>query len=124
MNASIVFIDSEIQPDSHAILDLAATKPDNSCYHGVSTEKFFDFIKDSEYICGHNIIKHDLHFLTPHCPYEIKAKVIDTLYLSPLLFPSRPYHGLVKNDKLLSEELNNPENDAKKRGDTFLQRSQ
>ena len=50
MNASIVFIDSEIQPDSHAILDLAATKPDNSCYHGVSTEKFFDFIKDSEYI--------------------------------------------------------------------------
>ncbi len=119
MNASIVFIDSEIQPDSHAILDLAATKPDNSCYHGVSTEKFFDFIKDSEYICGHNIIKHDLHFLTPHCPYEIKAKVIDTLYLSPLLFPSRPYHGLVKNDKLLSEELNNPENDAKNAATLF-----
>lgn len=40
--------------------------------------------------------------------------VIDTLYLSPLLFPHRPYHKLLKDDKLQTEEINNPLNDAKK----------
>ena len=39
---------------------------------------------------------------------------IDTLCLSPLLFPARPYHRLLKDDKLLSEELNNPVSDSLK----------
>ncbi|MCL2374648.1 MAG: DEAD/DEAH box helicase, partial [Treponema sp.] len=39
---------------------------------------------------------------------------IDTLYLSPLLFPKKPYHRLLKDDKMLTDELNNPLNDAKK----------
>ncbi len=37
---------------------------------------------------------------------------IDTLYLSPLLFPRKPYHALLKDDKLQTEELNNPLNDS------------
>ena len=37
---------------------------------------------------------------------------IDTLYLSPLLFPHRPYHALLKDDKLQTDELNNPLNDS------------
>ncbi|WP_225979877.1 RecQ family ATP-dependent DNA helicase [Pseudobacter ginsenosidimutans] len=32
--------------------------------------------------------------------------------MSPLLFPARPYHALVKDDKLQTEELNNPLNDS------------
>ena len=40
--------------------------------------------------------------------------MIDTLTLSPLLFPNRPYHKLLKDDKLQTDELNNPLNDAKK----------
>jgi len=44
---------------------------------------------------------------------------IDTLYLSPLMFPKRPYHHLVKNDKLTSDYLNNPFNDAKNARDLF-----
>lgn len=36
------------------------------------------------------------------------------LYISPLLFPERPYHRLVKDDKLLSEQMNNPVNDCEK----------
>ena len=34
-------------------------------------------------------------------------KIIDTLYLSPLLFPKRPYHNLHKY-KLQDEAFNNP----------------
>ncbi len=45
---------------------------------------------------------------------------IDTLYLSPLLFPARPYHSLLKDDKLQSGEINNPLNDAKKARDLFF----
>ena len=40
--------------------------------------------------------------------------LIDTLLLSPLLYPQRPYHALLKDDKLLTDERNNPLNDAKK----------
>ncbi|MEP6646615.1 MAG: RecQ family ATP-dependent DNA helicase, partial [Saprospiraceae bacterium] len=43
-----------------------------------------------------------------------KPKYIDTLFLAPLLFPARPYHALVKDDKLNTDELNNPLNDALK----------
>ena len=40
--------------------------------------------------------------------------LVDTLYWSPLLFPERPYHALLKDDKLQQDELNNPVSDAKK----------
>ena len=53
-------------------------------------------------------------FLKPHISDDIKYKYIDTLFLSPLLFPKRPYHALLKYDKLQTDELNNPLNDAKK----------
>ena len=40
--------------------------------------------------------------------------LVDTLYISPLLFPERPYHRLVKDDKLVSDQMNNPVNDCEK----------
>ena len=46
-------------------------------------------------------------------------KYIDTLFLSPLLFPNKPYHRLLKDDKLQTDELNNPLNDAIKAKELF-----
>lgn len=65
------------------------------------------------YLC-HNIVHHDLRYLRPLLDQPFSAKPIDTLYLSPLLFPERPYHALLKDDKLQTNELNNPLNDAEK----------
>ena len=48
-----------------------------------------------------------------------QENVIDTLYLSPLLFPRKPYHALLKDDKLQTDELNNPLNDSIKARDLF-----
>lgn len=48
-----------------------------------------------------------------------QENVIDTLYLSPLLFPRKPYHALLKDDKLQTNELNNPLNDSIKARDLF-----
>jgi ATP-dependent DNA helicase RecQ len=45
--------------------------------------------------------------------------IIDTLFFSPLLFPAKPYHSLLKDDKLQTEEINNPLNDSKKARDLF-----
>ena len=42
-----------------------------------------------------------------------KNNIIDTLYLSTLLFPEKPYHSLTKNDKLETDSINNPLNDSK-----------
>lgn len=69
-------------------------------------------MKGIDFVCGHNIIHHDLKFLfgdktMPWVP-------VDTLYMSPLLFPEKPYHKLVKDDKLMSEQMNNPVNDCEK----------
>ena len=38
--------------------------------------------------------------------------LVDTLCWSSLLFPERPYHALLKDDKLLRDELNNPVSDV------------
>ena len=41
------------------------------------------------------------------------SKIIDTLLLSALLFSNKPYHSLMKEDKLKPEDSNNPLNDSK-----------
>lgn len=46
--------------------------------------------------------------------------LVDTLYLSPLLFSERPYHRLVKDDKLVCDQLNNPVNDCEKAKDLLM----
>lgn len=64
------------------------------------------------FLCGHNIVHHDAKYLfgDERQPWAL----VDTLYMSPLLFPERPYHRLVKDDKLMSDEMNNPVNDCEK----------
>ncbi|MBP5611723.1 MAG: RecQ family ATP-dependent DNA helicase, partial [Bacteroidales bacterium] len=74
---------------------------------------FEAFVSECDTVCGHNIIDHDLKYTT----LKGNPTVIDTLLLSPLLFPKRPYHRLVKDDKLQVDELNNPVNDSMKARD-------
>ncbi len=75
---------------------------------------FFNFVSDSEWLCGHNAIHHDLAYLPEYIAAKFADRIIDTLYLSPLLFPSKPYHKLLKDDKLQVDEMNNPVNDSEK----------
>lgn len=109
---NIVFIDLEVGISDKKIKDTGAVKPNGNQLHTHSIEQFNRFIDGSEYLCGHNIVNFDLKFLQPYFKTTNNFKAIDTLYLSPLLFPKRPYHNLVKDDKLQSEEINNPLNDS------------
>lgn len=110
----IVFIDTEVGFTDRRIHDIGAVNQRGSVLHTNRAEDLIDFIEDTQFICGHNIIHHDLNYLNLVFEGKISVKPVDTLYLSPLLFPRRPYHALLKDDKLQTDELNNPVNDCKK----------
>ena len=123
---SISFIDIEVRPDTGKVLDFGGVRLDDSPghdhsprlkhaeFHSSHLPDFVDFIRHSGFICGHNIFNHDLKYLQGIVPPELfeRAGFIDTLLLSPLLFPAKPYHRLVKDDKLNTDDLNNPLNDS------------
>ena len=111
---NIIFIDLEVGINDKRIHDIGAINADGAIFHSGKFEEFRDFLKGTKFICGHNIINHDLKYLNPILTENNIATPIDTLYLSPLLFPRRPYHALLKDDKIQSDELNNPVNDCKK----------
>lgn len=118
----IAFFDTEIDPSSRKILDIGCIKDNGSKFHSTSITDFTDFVRGTPFICGHNIFNHDLHYIREAINDAgiTAAGMIDTLYLSPLLFPARPYHALLKDDKLQSGDLNNPLNDSIKARDLFF----
>ena len=117
----ITFFDTEIDSFTHKIVDIGGVKSNGGQFHSGSVGAFETFVDGAEFLCGHNIIVHDLKFLAKVSSVFNKEnyKVIDTLYLSPLLFPAKPYHNLVKDDKIITEEINNPVNDSLKAKDLF-----
>ena len=119
--AIVAFIDTEVEARHGKILDMGGIRSDGPVYHGRSISDFAGFLEDADYLCGHNILDHDLKYLESGIPglAKMRDKSIDTLYLSPLLFPKRPYHALLKDDKLQVDELNNPLNDSRKARDLF-----
>lgn len=119
---SIAFVDIEIEPKSRKILDLGSIKDNGNSFHANSIADFIKFLNGTEFICGHNILNHDLLYIEKAIS-DAKinsANIIDTLFLSPLLFPTKPYHALLKDDKLQTEDTNNPLNDSIKAKDLFF----
>lgn len=117
-NIHWAFVDLEVSLSDHKIHDIGALRDDGAVYHGCQKDEVLDFLNNVDYICGHNIIHHDAKYL--FASNEIHASLVDTLYMSPLLFPERPYHRLLKDDKLLSEQMNNPVNDCEKARDLLM----
>ena len=117
---SIVFFDAEVSNNGGEILDIGAVRGDGVKLHTASQSAFSNFVRGYRFFCGHNIVQHDLRYLR-NCIEQASPSFIpiDTLAWSPLLFPMRPYHALVKDDKLQSDSLNNPLNDALKAKELF-----
>jgi len=118
----IAFIDTEVDPETGRILDIGGIRDNGYPFHSGSLPDFIRFLDDIPYICGHNIIHHDIPYLLKNLQekHKLPDHAIDTLYLSPLLFPARPYHALLKDDKLQTGEVNNPMNDAQTARDLFF----
>jgi ATP-dependent DNA helicase RecQ len=116
----VVFFDLEVSSEGK-IKDIGALYSDGRTFHGGSLEQFCEFVRGAHFVCGHNIFNYDLPFVERSLREKgiLNFGVIDTLYLSPLLFPKNPYHKLVKDDKLDPSQVSNPINDSKKAQDLF-----
>jgi ATP-dependent DNA helicase RecQ len=118
---SIAFIDTEIEPNNGKILDIGGVRDNGAVFHKASVPEFISFLHGTQFVCGHNILNHDTKYIGQALNNAgiDPANIIDTLFLSPLLFPTKPYHALLKDDKLQSESINNPLNDSFKAKDLF-----
>lgn len=112
------FVDIEIGLKDNKIHDIGALRWDGAVYHSANKQELLTFLKDVDFVCGHNIIHHDAKYLFGEKKH--RWMLVDTLYLSPLLFPERPYHRLLKDDKLISDQMNNPVNDCEKARDLLM----
>lgn len=113
---SIAIVDLEVVQETGKVKDYGCIKNDGAIFHSASSKGFRQFLNGADYLCGHNLLKHDIKYMKD-IVMDMKLRqdrFIDTLYLSPLLFPRKPYHALVKDEKLQKDELNNPLSDAKK----------
>lgn len=109
---AIVFIDAEVSPETGQIVDLGACRADGRFFHSSNVAAFKEFCKGADFVCGHNIVAFDMQYLRPVLGDGPQA--VDTLPLSALLFPRKRFHNLLKDEKLLTDELNNPLSDARK----------
>ncbi len=112
------FVDIEVGLKDKKIHDIGAIRWDDAVFHSADKRELMIFLKDVDFICGHNIINHDARYLFGDVTHNFL--LVDTLFLSPLLFPERPYHRLLKDDKLISDQMNNPVNDCEKARDLLM----
>ena len=54
---SIAFVDTEIDPKSHRILDIGSVRDDGGIFHKASVTEFISFLRGTKFVCGHNILK-------------------------------------------------------------------
>jgi ATP-dependent DNA helicase RecQ len=119
---NILFLDIESHPNKKKV-DYGATFKGQEL-HESHTGKLEQWIKEAEYICGHNILNHDIPELKKKLGNQIFAekKYIDTLLWSPLLFVKRPNHKLTKGYRIVNgSEVNNPLSDCKLTEDYLAQ---
>jgi ATP-dependent DNA helicase RecQ len=101
----IVFFDTEVAADGGKIVDFGVVDEKGDRIHTGRVDLFMAFIKEASFLCGQNIIKHDLRFLERHDMGVMAKLASDTLALSPLLFPRKLYcaepHSKSKDDEII-----------------------
>lgn len=112
------FVDVEVGVKDKRIHDIGILRWNGATFHSGNKKDALRFLNSADFICGHNVIHHDMKYLLGDENH--KWILVDTLYMSPLLFPNRPYHHLLKDDKLMSEQMNNPVNDCAKARDLMM----
>ena len=120
-----ISLDLEVSRESGRIHGIGAVRGDTGrrlAHSGgglvAALAKLDDLANGASFILGHNLIAFDLPHLSAAKPdlRLLKLPAIDTLRLSPLAFPSNPYHHLVKHYQdggLKRGRINDPELDSR-----------
>ena len=69
----ILFFDTEIQPESGKVLDIGAVRTDGMQLHTASAASLSAFARGYPFVCGHNIIAHDLRYVHDALPAQYLA---------------------------------------------------
>ena len=111
----VAFFDIEVVQQPKDKIVSIGVYYDNKESRTLSLHDFECFCEQASMLCGHNIFAHDIPHLIKAgiSPQFSQKEFIDTLYISPLLFPNKPYHRLIKDYHLVNGHFNNPVEDAK-----------
>ncbi|WPP51787.1 RecQ family ATP-dependent DNA helicase [Catalinimonas niigatensis] len=111
----VAFFDLEVTPKPKEKIDEIGIYFQDRTYNIRAISGLEELVQQADYFCGHNIFKHDIPCLERAgiSASFLHSKFIDTLFLSALFFPSKPYHKLVKDYRLDKKHLNNPVEDSK-----------
>ena len=119
--SAVLFFDIEADKNTHKIEKIG--------YHSASTQGeckdpsiLFQQAAAANWLCGHNIVDHDLPLLAGYPGWEVlmEKPAIDTLYLSPLLRPDLETHKLNKDYQLTTPWINDPIKDAVLAQDLYI----
>lgn len=110
--SKFLFFDLEYNPEAQKvreygyILGEERVREKNPAKLEIAAEK-------ANFIVAHNALQHDVPILKQYFSIDFPGiKVLDTLKLSPLVFPREPYHKLRKEYLHDENEPSNPLNDA------------
>ena len=107
-----LFFDLEYNPETQKVREYGyvlgeeRVREKNSAKLEIAAEK-------ADYIVGHNVLRHDAPILRQYFSIDFpNVKALDTLMLSSLLFPRKPYHKLRKEYLKNEDEPSDPLKDA------------
>ena len=92
---NIVYFDLDVSNNGKN-LDIEAVDQNGDTFYSTVSSEFLEFISSAEYLYGHNIVSHDIKYIKPLL--KKSYKLIETLYLTPILFPEKPLHNLHSPD--------------------------
>ncbi|QNA70498.1 hypothetical protein [Sulfurospirillum diekertiae] len=115
-SSSIVFIDLEVTKHTQTIASIGAYIDEENGFEGQSLHELIRLCvqQTPSYVCGHNFIDHDKRYLENSTFNALlqRLKILDTLYLSLLLFPDKVTHKLEKPYKTEAHIANSPFGDS------------
>jgi len=108
--AAVLYKLAAFRPDTEASLTIQ--RPFSALHVKAELDRLAE---GAAFVLGHNVRRHDVPMLDKIIPglALTQLPIVDTLELSPLAFPQNPYHALIKQEKLVKEQRNNPLLDAK-----------
>ena len=110
--SKFLFFDLEYNPETQKVREYGYILGEERV-RATSPAKLEEAATKAVYIVGHNVLRHDAPILRQYFSINFpNVKALDTLMLSSLLFPRKPYHKLRKEYLHDENEPSDPLKDA------------
>ena len=111
--SKFLFFDLEYNPETQRVREYGYILGEEEIRER-NTAKLEQAASKAKYIVGHNVLRHDAPILRQYFSIDFpNVHALDTLMLSSLLFPRKPYHKLRKEYLHNEDDPSNPLEDAK-----------